>query len=68
MGKCAFHKGISIRPNGVDELDPCMYETVQKLRNVTVEILRCKKCGQIEISWYRQDNTEEDDQYPNFCE
>lgn len=30
-----------------------------KLKNVTIEILRCQLCGKVSISWHRQDNTEE---------
>ena len=52
--------GIIIRPDGVHELDPCEYETIEIHRNVTVEILRCKNCGNTEILWSRQKNTEDE--------
>lgn len=58
--KCAFPYGIIIRPDGVHELDPCVYETIEIHRNVTVEILRCKNCGNTEILWSRQKNTEDE--------
>lgn len=58
MIKCELPKGIEIKPDGVHELDPCIYETVEKYRNVTVEVRRCKNCGNIDVVWYRQDNTE----------
>ena len=35
------------------------YEDIEKYANVTVVISRCKKCGNIEMSWIRQENTEE---------
>lgn len=57
--KCSFPEGVVIKPNGQDELDPCRYDVVEKYRNVTVEVLRCKVCGHTEISWYRQEDTEE---------
>ena len=57
--KCSFPEGMTIRPDGVHELDPCTYEVVEKYRNVTVEVLRCPKCGHTEIGWYRQEDTEE---------
>ena len=57
--KCSFPEGVVIKPNGQDELDPCRYDVVEKYRNVTVEVLRCKVCGHAEISWYRQEDTEE---------
>lgn len=62
MSKCSFPGGITIKPDGVNELDPCEYELIEKYRNVTVEILRCKKCGHVEILWFRQENTEEGDE------
>lgn len=42
-------------------VDPCFYETVETYRNVTVKVLRCTKCGHVEVNWYLQDNTEEGD-------
>lgn len=58
MCKCSFD-GVSIRPDGIHELDPCIYEDIEKYTNVTIIISRCKKCGNIEMSWIRQENTEE---------
>ena len=51
MDKCKFPDGITIKPDGINELDPCKYEDIEKYANVTVTISRCKKCGHIEISW-----------------
>lgn len=48
MPKCQFPDGITIKPDGVNELDPCIYEEVEKWENVTVIILKCKRCGHIE--------------------
>jgi hypothetical protein len=59
MEKCSFGEGTVFKPDGVNELDPCRYEVVARLKNVTVEVLRCKRCGHVEISWKKQDNTEE---------
>lgn len=56
--KCSFGD-ITIKPDGVNELDPCVYEDIEMYTNVTVVISRCKRCGHIEISWMKQDNTEE---------
>lgn len=58
MCKCSFD-GVSIRPDGIHELDPCVYEDIEKYANATIIISRCKKCGNIEMSWIRQENTEE---------
>ena len=61
MARCTWGDGITVKPDGVHELDPCEYEVVEAYRNVTVEVLRCKNCGHVEISWIRQENTEEGD-------
>jgi hypothetical protein len=59
MDKCKFPEGIVIKPDGIHELDPCEYQEVERYANVTVSIRRCKKCGNIDISWFRQEDTEE---------
>jgi hypothetical protein len=61
LKKCSFGNGTTIKPDGIHDLDPCQYDVIEKYRNVTVEILRCKNCGHVEISWFRQENTEEGD-------
>jgi hypothetical protein len=59
--KCRFHDGYTVKLDGVNELDPCIYEVIETHKNVTVEINRCQKCGHIEITWRRQDDTEDGD-------
>lgn len=59
MDKCKFPEGIVIKPDGVHELDPCEYQEVERYANATVSIRRCKKCGNIDIAWFRQEDTEE---------
>ena len=56
MEKCK-HSGAVIKPNGVDELDPCSYEDIEQYKNVTVTVSKCKNCGHIEFSWEAQDDT-----------
>lgn len=56
--KCSFGN-IVIKPDGIHDLDACDFKVVEKLRNVTIEVIRCEKCGHEEISWYRQEDTEE---------
>lgn len=58
MCKCNFPEGVVIKLDSVHDLDPCCYEVAERHRNVTVEVLKCKRCGHAEISWYRQDDTE----------
>ena len=55
--KCQFQNGIAIKPDGINELDPCIYEDIEMHTNVTVIVSRCKNCGNIDISWYRQEDT-----------
>lgn len=57
--KCSFGDGVRILPDGVHELDPCLYEEIERYRNVTVIVSRCRKCGNVDISWERQEDTEE---------
>lgn len=59
MCKCTLPNGMIIKPDGVNELDPCIYEEIERYANVTVSINRCKNCGNIDISWFRQEDTEE---------
>ena len=50
---------VVIKPDGTHELDACDYVEINRLRNVTISILQCRKCGRIEIAWERQEDTEE---------
>lgn len=58
---CHYPDGMTIKPDGVHELDPCIYEEIERYCNVTVIISKCKKCGKVDISWERQEDTEEVD-------
>lgn len=55
--KCQYPNGMEVKI-GEHEVDPCFYEEIEKYENVTVTVLRCKKCGHIEIEWEPQKNTE----------
>lgn len=59
MCDCSWPDGVDVRPDGIHSLEPCRYQLSQKLRNVTIEILKCPKCGKISIGWYRQLDTED---------
>jgi hypothetical protein len=50
--------GITIRPDGIHPVDPCRYRLVESHKNVTVSVHQCDVCGDIDISWFRQDDTE----------
>ncbi len=56
--KCKLPDGVIIKPDGVNELDPCMYMTTEIYANVTVEIRECTVCGHVDVVWHRQENTE----------
>lgn len=58
MPKCQFPDGVTIKPDGINELDPCIYDLMEEHRNVTIRVYRCPKCGSIDISWEKQDDTE----------
>lgn len=60
MDKCDFAPGITIKPNGEDELDPCLYKEVARFRNVTVSIRECQRCGNVDVAWFRQEDTVEE--------
>lgn len=51
--KCTYPPGLSIKPDGIHELDPCVYQTVEVIHNADVRILKCKNCGHIEVEWSR---------------
>ena len=54
--KCQPPEGVVIKPDGVNELDPCVYEEVETHHNVDLTILKCKKCGHMDFEWrYRDD-------------
>ena len=57
MCKCKWPDGVVIKPDGINELDPCIYQCVEAYANVIVEVLRCRKCGHQEISWRRTPDT-----------
>lgn len=57
--KCQFPNGIIIKPDGVNELDPCIYEVEHRYTNCIVEICKCRKCGYIDVSWIKTEDTED---------
>ncbi|MBR4656556.1 MAG: hypothetical protein IKO68_08335 [Oscillospiraceae bacterium] len=53
MDKCQMPEGLTVRPDGVNELDPCLYEEIETIHNCTVHVLKRKRCGHIEIECER---------------
>lgn len=58
--KCSFN-GFDIKPDGIHSLDPCQFEEDEVWTNVTVQILKCKKCGEVSIGWYKNSNSKKVD-------
>ena len=58
LSKCQFPNGMKIKPDGVNELDPCVYEDIEIHTNCTVIISRCTKCSNLEISWIKNEDCE----------
>ena len=56
---------MKIKPDGENELDPCVYEDIEIHTNCTVIISRCTKCGNLEISWIKNDDCESYDPRTN---
>ena len=56
---------MKIKPDGVNELDPCVYEDVEIHTNCTVSISKCTKCGNLEISWIKNEGCESYDPRTN---
>ena len=53
--KCCYPNGLVIKPDGQNELDPCIYKDIEMHTNVTVIVSKCINCGHIELSWIRKD-------------
>ncbi len=51
--------GVQVRIGGVP-VDPCIYEEVERHEGVTVTVLRCKRCGHVEIEWEAENGEESD--------
>lgn len=65
MDKCQFPNGMKIKPDGTNELDPCIYEDIEIHTNCTVIVSKCTKCGSLEISWVKNDDCESYDPRTN---
>lgn len=52
---------IIVKPDGVNELDPCLYRDEMMYTNVNIIVAHCIKCGHRSIIWTRTENTEEID-------
>jgi len=55
--KCGCCSGVKFCPDGVNELDMCGYDLKEVHKNVDVHVLQCRKCGHIELEWFRNKDT-----------
>lgn len=60
MTKCTHPEGLTIKPDGIHEMDACVYKVKEVHRNVTVTVSECTRCGSVDISWERQEDTEDE--------
>lgn len=54
---CSFPENMEMKINNIP-VDPCKFIESECYKNVTIQILKCEKCGRISIGWKRQNNTE----------
>lgn len=61
--KCEFPDGMVIKPDGINELDPCFYKEVEIIHNVTAHVLVCKRCGHVALEFTRQSEWSDEPDY-----
>ena len=59
--KCCYPNELVVKPDNKHELDPCIYQDIEMHTNVTVIVSKCCRCGHIELSWVRTEETEDID-------
>lgn len=57
------YEGYKFMPDGEHECEPVWFDKRTLYRNVTVEVLENMETGAISIGWYRQENTEEVEEF-----
>ena len=50
------HKDGDYVKIGEHDIDPCLYEEIERHYNCNVIVSRCKRCGNIDISWTPGEN------------
>lgn len=53
MPKCEYDGGADVTLFGAS-LDPCIYKEVETHHNCTVHVLKCVRCGHVELEWKRE--------------
>ena len=55
MPDCDKDAWFEFRPDGEHAMSLHDYEEIEVVHNVTVQILKCRRCGKISIGWYREE-------------
>ena len=55
--KCTWPDGVEVKIGGIP-VAPCIYTDRQRLHDVDITISECEKCGAIDISWSKNEDTE----------
>ena len=55
--KCTWPDGVEAKIGGIP-VAPCIYTDRQRLHDVDITISECEKCGAIDISWSKNEDTE----------
>ena len=55
--KCSWGEGITVKPDGIHELSPHIFKEEEVIHNCTVYVSRCIYCGEISISWRRNERS-----------
>ena len=50
---CDLNGWLEFKPDGQNTVSLHDYEEVEVIENVTVQILRCKRCGHLSIGYWR---------------
>lgn len=53
--RCHHKEGDYVKI-GEHDIDPCLYEEIERHYNCNVIVSRCKRCGNIDISWTPGEN------------
>lgn len=53
MPDCDLNGWIEFRPDGEHAVSLHDFEEVDVIEGVTIQILRCRKCGRLSYGWWR---------------
>lgn len=50
---CDLNGFLDFRPDGVHSVSLHDFEEVEVIEGVTIQVLRCKRCGRLSYGWWR---------------